>query len=70
MECITTTTLSMLVSGKPRKAFHPERGTRQGDPISLYFKCRTRRHVYSFHVYLVWNRDKTPWAVPLILLDV
>lgn len=36
MECITTTTLTILISGKTRNAFHPESGIRQGHSVSPY----------------------------------
>lgn len=37
MECITTTSLSILVNGIPEDHFRLERGNRLVDPISLYF---------------------------------
>lgn len=36
MECIPTTSFSMLINGKFSKTFHPEKDIWQGDPISLY----------------------------------
>ena len=36
MECVTTVKYTLLVSGSPTHSFHPTRGIRQGDPISLY----------------------------------
>ncbi|XP_016185975.1 uncharacterized protein LOC107627664 [Arachis ipaensis] len=36
MECVTTTSLSVLINGSPSKPFKMERGMRQGDPISLF----------------------------------
>ena len=32
--CISTTTISVLVNGEPTDAFHPQRGIRQGCPLS------------------------------------
>jgi len=34
--CISTTTISVLVNGEPTDAFHPQRGIRQGCPLSPY----------------------------------
>ena len=36
MECITTVTYSILVSGEPKGLIKPSRGLRQGDPFSSY----------------------------------
>ena len=34
--CISTTTISVLANGEPTNAFHPQRGIRQGCPLSPY----------------------------------
>lgn len=36
MKCIMSTSMSVLVNGIPGESFKPERGVRQGYPISLY----------------------------------
>lgn len=36
MECVTTTSFSILINGIPGGPFWPKRGSRQGDPIPPY----------------------------------
>lgn len=41
MRCVTTVSYSVLVNGSPTSVINPERGIRQGNPLSLYlfFMC-------------------------------
>ena len=36
VECITSAQYAILLNGSPTQPFHPSKGLRQGDPISLY----------------------------------
>jgi hypothetical protein len=35
-QCISTTNLVVIINGEPTEAFYPQRGIRQGCPLSPY----------------------------------
>ena len=37
MSCFTTSSIYVLINGKPHGNIHPSRGIRQGDPLSPFF---------------------------------
>lgn len=36
MQCVTTASFRLIVNGRTWYSFQPERGIREGDPLSLY----------------------------------
>lgn len=58
MKCITATTLTTFVNGKPKVAFHLDRGIRQDDPISRYIFIICVEHL-GLYIHCMSTREES-----------
>lgn len=58
MECVTTSSMSLLVSRIPGEPFKPKREIRQGDPISssIFIICK---EYIGRYIYFMSNTPKS-----------
>lgn len=49
MQCIESSSLSVLWNGRPSESFNPSRGIRQGDPLSMYI-CAVHGKIVPAHL--------------------
>ena len=77
VECITTVSYSILINGEPSGTIHPNRGIRQGDPLSpyLFLLCTEGLHglishaTSEGHIRGISICKSGPWLTHLFFAD-